>query len=290
MTTSSMQSNVIYGLGEGQNLTDSTMLSYTLRWLNSAYREVYLRYRFKTLKTKSVFRTTHGQQTYHAPSDFMGFLTLKDESNDQIISQITSEEMQRKTQEKQISDENVTVVSGTAVALNHTGLQQYSETVTTVAGTTTYVRDTDYTMDYVAGTITMLVGGGLTTATEYHIDYLYLDEGKPTHFCIEFDSATGLYLFRLYPTPDAAYIGTMVYSALPSSLSSSSNPLWDQFEFCLERGGIYNGSMEIAPDPQKRMEYKKNYEDSIAALIQLDLELVPKRNTIPLIMRKSDYR
>ena len=33
-----------------------------------------------------------------------------------------------------------------------------------------------------------------------------------------------------------------------------------------------------------------NYETAIQSLIQLDLELVPKRNTIPVIMRKSDYK
>ena len=290
MSTTSICQNVIYGLGEGAGVSDSTMLAYALRWANAAMREMYLRYRFKTLRTKSIFRTTHGQQTYQAPSDFAGFLTLKDESNDQIISQITPEEMQRKIQETQITNESVTVVSAVAVDLDHTGIQQYSETVTTVAGTTTYVRDTDYTMDYVAGTITMLAGGSLTTATAYYIDYLYVSEEKPTHFCIEFDINTNQYLFRLYPTPDAAYIGSVVYSAYPSALATGTNPMWDQFEFALERGGIYYGALEIVPDPQRRMEYKQNYEAAIQALIQLDLELVPKRNTIPVIMRKSDYK
>ncbi len=290
MSTLTCQQNVAYGLGEGANVADATMLSYCLRYLNAAYRELYLRYRFKTLRTRSIFRTTHGQQTYQAPSDFAGFLTLKDESNDQIISQITPEEMQRKISETSVANESVTVVSATAVALANTGIQQYSETVTNVAGTTTYVRDTAYTMDYVAGTITMLAGGGMTTATAYYIDYLYVAESKPTHFCIEFDVNTNQYLFRLYPTPDATYIGSMVYSAYPSALASGTNPMWDQFEFCLERGGIYYGGQETVLDPQKRAEYKQNYETAIQALIQLDLELVPKRNTIPVIMKKSDYR
>ncbi len=290
MSTLSIEQNIIFGLGEGANVADSTYLSYALRWANAAYREVWLRYRFKTLQTRSIFRTTHGQQTYQAPSDFAGFLTLKDESNDQILSQITPQEMQRKISETAVADEDVTVVSATAVALANTGLQPYSETVTTTAGTTTYVRDTAYTMDYVAGTITMLAGGGMTTATAYHIDYLYIPEEKPTHFCIEFDSNTSLYLFRLYPTPDAAYIGSMVYLAYPSVLSSTVNPMWDQFEFCLERGGIYYGALEIVSDTTKRTECKTAYEAALQSLIQLDLELVPKRNVIPIIMRKSDYK
>ena len=290
MSTTTVQQNIIYGLGEGALVSDSTMLTYALRFANSAYREIYLRYRFKTLRTKSIFRTTAGQQTYQAPSDFAGFLTLKDESNDQIISQITPEEMQRKIQETAVSNESVTVVSAVAVALGHKGIQQYSETVTTVAGTTTYVRDTDYTMDYVSGTITMMAGGSMITATAYYIDYLYVEDDKPTHFCIEFDINTNQYLFRFYPTPDGTYIGSMVYAAYPSALTSGTNPMWDQFEFCLERGGIYYGAMEVVIDPQKRLEHKSNYEAAIQALIQLDLELVPKRNTIPIIMRKADYR
>lgn len=290
MSTTTIQQNVCYGIGEGANVADSTMLSYALRWVNRAYREMWLRYRYKSLMTKSIFRTTHGQQTYQAPSDFAGFLTLKDESNDQIIAQITPEEMQRKISETAVTNESVTVVSATAVALANTGIQQYSETVTTVAGTTTYVRDTAYTMDYVAGTITMIAGGGLTTATAYYIDYLYVAEDKPTHFCVEFDINTNQYLFRLYPTPNSAYVGSILYSAYPSVLSSTVNPMWDQFEFCLECGGIYYGGQEMVLDPQKRMEYKQNYEAAMQALIQLDLELIPKRNTIPVIMRKSDYK
>lgn len=290
MSTTTVSQNIIYGIGEGALVADTTMLAYALRWANVAYRELFLRYRFKTLRTKSIFRTAHGQQTYQAPSDFSGFLTLKDETNDQIISQITPEEMQRQISQNVVTNESFTSSFGAAVSLDYSGIQQYSETVTTTAGTTTYVRDTDYTIDYVAGTITVLSGGSMSDATAYYIDYLYHEEAAPTHFCLEFDANTNQYLFRLNPTPDATYIGSMIYPAAPSALSSSVNPVWDQFEFCLERGGIYYGALEIIQDQQKRMEFRANYESAIQALIQLDLELVPKRNTIPVIMRKSDYK
>ena len=290
MSTTTVSQGIVYGIGEGALVADTTMLAYALRWANVAYRELFLRYRFKTLRTKSIFRTAHGQQTYQAPSDFSGFLTLKDESNDQIISQITPEEMQRQISQNAVTNESFTSSSGAAVSLDYSGIQQYSETVTTTAGTTTYVRDTDYTMDYVAGTITMLSGGSMVDGTEYYIDYLYHEEAAPTHFCLEFDANTNQYLFRLNPTPDATYIGSMIYPAAPSALSASVNPVWDQFEFCLERGGIYYGALEIIQDQQKRMEFRANYESALQALIQLDLELVPKRNTIPVIMRKSDYK
>lgn len=290
MSTTTVQQAIAYGLGEGALVADSTMLAYALRWANNAWREMYLRYRFKTLRTKSIFRTTAGQQTYQAPSDFAGFLTLKDETNDQILSQITPEEMQRKIGQTQVTNEAFTSNHGVAVALDYKGIQQYSETVTTTAGTTTYTRDTDYTIDYVAGTITVLATGSMSNATGYYIDYLYVENDKPTHFCIEYDSNTSLYLFRLWPTPDAVYVGSLLYAAYASALSASVNPMWDQFEFCLERGGIYYGSLEIVNDPQKRQEHRANYEKALQALIQLDSELVPKRNTIPVIMKKSDYK
>ena len=89
----------------------------------------------------------------------------------------------------------------------------------------------------------------MTTATAYYIDYLYVEDDKPSYFCLEFDINTNQYLFRLYPTPDAAYIGSILYSAYPSALSGSVNPMWDQFEFCLERGGMYFGALEIVADP-----------------------------------------
>jgi len=290
VSTTTVQQNVVFGLGEGALVADSTMLTYALRWANSAYRDMYLRHRFRSLLTKSVFRTTEGQQTHQAPSDFAGFLTLKDESNDQILSQVTPEEMQRLVSPVEVTDESVTVISATAVDLDNTGIQQYSETVTDTTGTTTYTRDTDYTMDYVAGTITMLAGGSMVTATEYYIDYLYLPEAEPTHFCIEFDYNTNQYLFRLYPTPDSTYIGSILYSAYPSALASGTNSIWSQFEFCLERGGICYGSKEVILDPNRRAEYQQDYEKAFNALVRLDLDMVPKRNTIPMVMRKSDYK
>jgi hypothetical protein len=95
MSTLSVKQNVIYGLSEGSNVASTDYLDYALRWANAAYREIFLRYRFKHLRTRSVFRTADGQQTYQAPSDFLGFIVLKDESNDSILDQVTPEEFAR---------------------------------------------------------------------------------------------------------------------------------------------------------------------------------------------------
>jgi len=46
-----------------------------------------------------------------------------------------------------------------------------SETVTNAAGTTTYTRDTDYTMDYRNGAIKFINGGDMAAGTAYLIDY-----------------------------------------------------------------------------------------------------------------------
>ena len=289
MSTTTIQQNIIYGLGEGSNLASEDYLAYALRWANAAYREIFLRYRFKSLRTRSIFRTEDGQQTYQAPSDFLGFMVLKDETNDTILDQVTPEEFARDTTTTKVEDESFTSSSDVAVALDYDSILQYSETVTTVAGTTTYTRDTDYTMDYTNGEITMDSGGSMVDATEYYIDYLYHTQSKPEKFCVEYDATNGKYVFRLDPVPDATYIASVVYPALPSSLSGSVDAIWTQLEFAMERGGIYYGSLEIIEDGQLRIEFKTNYENAIQALIQLDLELIPKHDRIPVRMRRTDY-
>jgi len=292
VSTSTIKSNILYGLGEGGSVASTTFLAYALRWANAAYREIFLRYRFKCLKTRSIFRTTDGQQTYQAPSDFSGFLIMKDETSGTILDQVTPEELQREITTTEITDESFTSTTlDTAVALDHQGLVQYSETVTNTAGTTTYTRDTDYSMSYTAGTITPIdSGGSMVAATEYYIDYLYYEDGAPTKFCLEYDATNKRYVFRLAPTPDGTYVSSLLYPALPSDLSSSVEPLWSALEFALERGGIYYGSLEITDDAQKRSEYKGIYENAMLAVIQLDQEMEPKQMTIPIRMRRVDHK
>ena len=130
MTTLSVQQNIIYGLGEGVSVADATMLTYALRWANAAYRDVFTRYRFKALQVKSVFRTAAGQQTYQAPADFMGFLTMKDESQDVILNQVTPEELLRMDDTNKVKDETSTSSYDTEVLLDQNGILQYSEKYT----------------------------------------------------------------------------------------------------------------------------------------------------------------
>ena len=91
MSTTTIQQSVIYGLGEGAYVADSTALTNALRWMNAAYRELFSRHRFRHIQKRSMVRTADGQGTYQAPSDFMGLLIVKDESNDNIIQQVTPE-------------------------------------------------------------------------------------------------------------------------------------------------------------------------------------------------------
>ncbi len=291
MSTTTIKTNILYGLSEGGSVANATFLTYALRWANASYREIFLRYRFKCLKTRSIFRTTDGQQTYQAPSDFSGFLVMKDETSGTILDQVTPEELQREIATTVVTDEDWTSTTlDTAVALGHQGLVQYSETVTNVAGTVTYTRDTDYTMNYTTGKVTPITGGIMVAATAYHIDYIYYEDGAPTQFCLEYDATNKRYVFRLSPTPDGIYVTSLLYPALPSDLSGSVEPLWSALEFALERGGIYYGSLEILDDPQKRSEFKQNYEVAMQSLIQLDQEMVPKMATIPIRMKKSEHQ
>ena len=72
-----------------------------------------------------------------------------------------------------ITDETFTSDYDVAVQSKHTNLTSDSEVVTTTDGGTTYVKDTDYTMDYPNGKITVLSTGGMADATDYYIDYSY---------------------------------------------------------------------------------------------------------------------
>lgn len=296
MSTSTIKSNICFGLGEGALVADATMLTYALRWANAALHEIFARYRFKHLRTRSLFTMTHGQATYQAPTDFLGFLIMKDESNNTVLSQVTPEEFHRTISTNSVTDESFTTDSttlATAVSLDNSAILQYSEVVTDTTATTTYTRDTDYSMTYASGIITPIAagsGGSMSTGTEYYIDYLYYSEGKPDKFCLEYDASNNRYVFRFDPVPDSSYIGSLLYPAIPSDLSGSVEPLWTRLEFALERGGIYYGSLEIIEDAQKRSEYKQNYEAAIQALIQMDQEMEPKQQTIPLRLKKSDHK
>jgi len=292
MSTSTIQANVLYGLGEGMNVADATSLTYALRWANAAYRNIFTKYRFRHIQKRSIFRTAAGQQTYQAPSDFMGFLTLKDESNDTVLQQLTPEEFSRQVAPVAITDEVFTSDDGVAVALGNPSIIQYSETVADDTDhTTVYTRDTDYTMDYTAGTITVDAAEAMDDATDYYIDYVYYPDGKPDTFCLEYDVTNGKYVFRVSPTPDAIYIASLVYPAIPTALSGSVNSIWTQLEYCLERGGVYFGSLELmdGSDPKIGI-FKSEYSDAIKDLMRLDMELVPKGQTIPIRMRKTDYQ
>jgi len=93
----------------------------------------------------------------------------------------------------------------------------------------------------------------------------------------------------LRPTPNEAMRATLIYPAFPSALSSSVNPIWDKFEYCLERGGIYFGSLEMLMANDPRIDrYEKLYMDALRDLVNFDARLLPKSSTIPVIMKKRD--
>ena len=129
----------------------------------------------------------------------------------------------------------------------------------------------------------------MSDATEYYVDYLYYSTGTPTKFCLEYDATNKKFVFRLDLTPDATYIGSLVYPAEPSALSGSVAPIWSKLEYAIERGGVYFGSLELIENQSLRTEFKNLYMDAIRDLIKLDQDLVPKHDRIPLVTRKSDY-
>lgn len=67
--------------------------------------------------------------------------------------------------------------AGTWVSLANSMIKVETEVVTNVAGTTTYTRDTDYTMDYAGGKITIISTGSLVALTAYKVAYTKLQIG-----------------------------------------------------------------------------------------------------------------
>ena len=72
-----------------------------------------------------------------------------------------------------VTDEAFTTAAadGTYKALANKAITPNSEVVTTTDGLTTYVKDTDYTMNYIEGSITTISGGAMVVLTAYEIDY-----------------------------------------------------------------------------------------------------------------------
>ena len=77
------------------------------------------------------------------------------------------------TVDYEVSAESVTTESahGTYKALANSPIEVESETVTSDPAGTTYVRNTDYTMDYANGKITTIDGGSMSVSTGYLISY-----------------------------------------------------------------------------------------------------------------------
>ena len=108
-------------------------------------------------------RSTDGLTTYVAGTDFLL-------SN--LLGQIT---VYKTT--TPIVDEPFTTGAtlDVAIPLAHTNLDStVAPVVTSADGLTTYVAGTDYTIDYAAGTITVLGTGTMAVSTSYLIDYTYI--------------------------------------------------------------------------------------------------------------------
>ncbi|MCK5541718.1 MAG: hypothetical protein KAI40_03425 [Desulfobacterales bacterium] len=73
----------------------------------------------------------------------------------------------------EIVDEEFTSDHDVAVVLDYDTINAASVEVTTVDGGTTYTEDTDYTINYDDGQITVLSTGSMADATVFEIDYIY---------------------------------------------------------------------------------------------------------------------
>jgi hypothetical protein len=92
-----------------------------------------------------------------------------------------------------VADEAFTAVLQSYVTLAHTAITPESETVTSVDGTTTYSRGTDYEMDYDPGRIIVFSAGSME-AEGYLIDYDYSPIGARPQLMGYAVSASHLFL------------------------------------------------------------------------------------------------
>jgi hypothetical protein len=76
---------------------------------------------------------------------------------------------------------------------------------------------------------------------------------------------------------------------MPGELSSSVEPIWSRLEFALERGGVYFGALELIDDEKKLKRFERDYNIAIQSLVQMDQDLIPKHDQIPVYLRRSEY-
>lgn len=80
--------------------------------------------------------------------------------------------------DKEHAAQTVTIAElDTGYPLENKNIRAGSVTVESLGGQVTYLENTDYTIDYANGEITILSTGAGPAATPYHIDYQYHDQG-----------------------------------------------------------------------------------------------------------------
>ena len=125
----------------------------------------------KSLKNGSVtVTTTDGLTTYTEGSDY---------TIDYLNGTITVNTIA-------VADETFHSNYNNAVALAHNNLKSGSVSVTTTDDATTYAENTDYTIDYTNGTITVLDSGNMANDTDYHINYNYGVMADATAYYIDY--------------------------------------------------------------------------------------------------------
>lgn len=142
------------------------------------------------------------------------------------------------TVDYQITDEHFTSSYDTAVSLANQPIEYNSETIETTDDVTSYTRDTDYTIDYWNGTITVLSTGDMADATAYHATY------KKSRIGIDISSITNLIrvVEVFYPVGD-----------IPQAKVSFG--IWDDFLF------ITTTSAAVGDDrSQTRVTEKKHIQ------------------------------
>jgi len=95
-----------------------------------------------------------------------------------------------------VTNEAITAHVGKHVKLQYRKLTDGTVVITDSTGMTTYIEDTDYSVDYTTGRIKAIVGGNITEGEDLFVDYTYESCSYPVVNIADSPEITGLLRFK----------------------------------------------------------------------------------------------
>jgi len=169
-------------------------------------------------------------------TELNGKFTLDEINIDNLALALYSDDVSYLTQDdgNQINAP-ITAHSGKWIKLPHRKLATGTVSVTNVAGTTHYVENTDYRIDYTIGRIFIVVGGSIADGQTLHVDYTYQAHSYPVVYPATNAECEGL--LRFVGNATFGFDFEVVMWRVKLSLNGDINFIsdeWAQFEINFE--------------------------------------------------------